>query len=370
MLNHEHRVQKHCVAGPLSPTAQVPTLMLQPSSSLLVDLWRLNRRLTRLPCPVCHADEPVAVLRRDRIFLDVRLSVCHGCGMTYLARGLTGEAAADFYGGIYQRLMRAGGQSAALIGAQRLAAGYRAHVLRHVVGPLDAILDIGTGLGFFLDACRQSGSLAYHGVEPGALQRRYAEEELGLAGHIDGDDLVAGRELPFQPRIVTLFHVLEHLEDPGEILRLVADWLPADGWLVIEVPDLRDWAGLGLQHIHVSHRSYFTLETLGRLLGRHGFTILRSDQEPDGIHPGNLRVFARPGAPAVIHPGVVDADARAAESRRRINAFGLRWGYLRSAIRLLRLAAAQRPSGVTAAPDGSPADRDRAPDSSAPSGRH
>jgi hypothetical protein len=365
--NRAHHVQKLRIAGPLSPTAQVPSVMPQSSSSLLVDLWRLDRRLKPLPCPVCHADEPVAILSRDRNLLDVRLSVCRGCGMTYLARGLSGEAAANFYAGIYQRLMRTDGRSPAQIGAQRLAAGYRAHLLRHVVGPLDAVLDIGTGLGFFLDACRQSGCLAYHGVEPGPLQRRYAEEQLGLAGHIDGDNLVAGRALPFRPRIVTLFHVLEHLEDPGAILKLVAQWLPSDGWLVIEVPDLRDWRGLGLQHIHVSHRSYFTLETLGMLLGRHGFAIERHDHEPDGIHPGNLRVFARPGAHAEPRPTVVDADVRAAHSRRQINAFGLRAGYLRSAIRLLRLAVDEQP-GITAAPDGSPAGRDRAPDSAPPSG--
>lgn len=313
--------------------------MPQPSASLLVDLWRLDRRLRPLPCPICDADEPVEILRRDRYFLDVRLSVCGACGTTYLARGLAGAAADAFYGGIYQRLMRTADRTPALIGTQRLVAGYRAHLLRHAIGPLDEILDIGTGLGFFLDACRQSGSHSYHGIEPGAVQRRYAQEELGLGGHIDGDGLDAGRALPFRPRIVTLFHVLEHLEDPGAMLSLVAGWLPRDGWLVIEVPDLRDWAGLGLKHVHVSHRSYFTLETLAALLARHGFAISRHDQEADGIHPGNLRVFARPGVAGDVRNDGVDAVTLAAESRRRIGAFGLRQGYPRSAIRLLRLAA-------------------------------
>jgi SAM-dependent methyltransferase len=314
---------------------------LPPSFSLLADLWRLNRRLTPLKCPVCHADEPVGILRRDRYFLDVRLSICGVCGATYLARGLAGEAASDFYGGIYQRLMRVGEGGTAQIGAQRLAAGYRAHVLRHAIGPLDGILDIGTGLGFFLDACRQSGSLTYHGIEPGAVQRHYAENELGLGGHVDGEGLDSGRRLPFQPRIITLFHVLEHLEDPGALLSLAAGWLPPDGWLVIEVPDASDWEELGLVHVHVSHRSYFTPATLGALLARHGFAVHRSDCEADGIHPGNLRMFARPGRGENIPEPSGDVAALAADSRRRIAAFGLRWGYPRSAIRLLRLAASR-----------------------------
>jgi SAM-dependent methyltransferase len=338
--------------------------MPQPTPSLLADLRRLNRRLTPLRCPLCGADEPAEILRRDRYFLDVRLSVCGPCGMTYLARGLADEAAALFYGGLYQRLMRTGDGNAALIGAQRLAAGYRAHVLRHVIGPLDEILDIGTGLGFFLDACRQSGSRSYHGIEPGLVQRRYAEVELGLGGHIDGDGLDAERALPFRPRIITLFHVLEHLEDPGSVLSRLADWLAPDGWLVIEVPDVSDWTKLGLQHVHVSHRSYFTPETLAHLLARHGFTAVRQDREEHGIHPGNLRALARPGA--ARHGGTPGADRSglAAESRRQIDAFNIRTGYSRAALRLLRLAAGGRRPGIT--PGGSPADRDKGPDNSAP----
>lgn len=308
-------------------------------SSLLAALWQLNRRLTHLRCPICAADDPAEILRRDRYFLDVRLSVCRGCGMTYLARGLAGEVAASFYGGTYQRLLRTTDRSPTLIGAQRLAAGYRAHMLRHVIGPLDQVLDIGTGLGFFLDACRQSGSQFYHGIEPGAVQRRYAEDELALRRHVDGGGLDTERVLPFRPRIVTLFHVLEHLEDPGSVLSLVAGWLPPDGWLVIEVPDVSDWARLRLQHVHVSHRSYFTPETLGVLLARHGFAIHRQDCEEHGIHPGNLRVFARPVAPGGLRMPAVDAGALAAVSRRRIDACDIRTGYPRAALRLLRLAA-------------------------------
>lgn len=65
--------------------------------------------------------------------------------------------------------------------------------------------------------------------------------------------------LPFAPRLVTLFHVLEHLEAPGRALRHLAQLMDPQGWLVLEVPDIEaDWRAMGLIQIHVSHRSYFT----------------------------------------------------------------------------------------------------------------
>lgn len=232
------------------------------------------------------------------------------------------------------------GWSPAVLGQLRLAAGYRVNAIRNVVGTIDDIVDIGTGHGFFLAACRDAGGRHYHGVEPGPAQRRFAEENLALQGHIHDGDFVLPAVVPFQPAIVTLFHVLEHLDEPGATLDMLARWLPPDGWLVIEVPDLEDWSRLGLQYVHVSHRSYFTSRTLTALLARHGFRVHAVQRELYGIHPTNLRVFARPGPAETATPRPPDAAALREVIRQQLAPWRMTDGYLRSAWRLGKMALA------------------------------
>ncbi|MCS3731083.1 class I SAM-dependent methyltransferase [Bradyrhizobium betae] len=314
--------------------------MRQPAFSLLPDLYRLDRQLQPLPCPVCNACKPLRVLRRDRYLLRVDLSICEDCGAIYLARGLAGDIATRFYADLYPRLMGVGIYSAPVLGQLRLAAGYRVNAIRSVAGVVDDIVDIGAGHGFFLAACRDAGSRNYWGVEPGPLQRRYGEDNLGLRGRIVAGDFGSPAAAPFQPQMVTMFHVLEHLEQPGATLDVIAGWLPRDGWLVIEVPDLEDWSQIGLQYAHVSHRSYFTGATLTALLARHGFRVHAMQRELYGIHPTNLRVFARVGDADPGLPRPPDVVRLRQQIREQMQPWRLTDGYPKSAWRLGKLAIA------------------------------
>lgn len=309
--------------------------MRRPPLSLLIDLYRLDRRLKPLSCPVCAAHRPLRVLARDRYLLNVELSICRDCGAVYLARGLVGETSSRFYNELYQRLMNVRGLSSQQLAQQRLAAGFRVNAIRNVTGAIEDIVDIGAGHGFFVAACRDAGSTRYCGIEPGPLQRRFAEDDLGLRGHIQAGDFTAPTA-PFRPRIVTLFHVLEHLEDPGATLDVIAAWLAPDGWLVIEVPDLQDWSEIGLQYAHVSHRSYFTAASLTALLARHGFRVQETQRELHGIHPTNLRIFARIGAADADAAPPADPTALRATILRQMRPWRLADGYLRSVWRLAR----------------------------------
>jgi len=76
--------------------------------------------------------------------------------------------------------------------------------------------------------------------------------------------------------VVTLFHVLEHLPDPGTALLVVRSLLRAEGVLVAQVPNVdsyqarlfgRRWYGLDVPR----HVVNFTAQSLARLLARCGF---------------------------------------------------------------------------------------------------
>lgn len=308
--------------------------------SLITDLQKLDRCMVELPCPGCGAREPHPIWRRDRYFLAVDLSACRKCGLVYLARGLSGESQSMFYERIYPRLMVQPPPPGA-IWDYRLIAGYRYSEISSVIGGFDAVLDIGAGLGFFLDACRAHGCQQLMGLEPGRPQREHAANVLCFGESVRSEEMSEDTELPFAPRLITLFHVLEHLEDPGRVLRRLAELIDPQGWLVIEVPDIdADWRGLGLQQVHVSHRSYFTEQTLDTLLRRSGFSVQRSVREGYGIYEGNLRVYARLEAqpPAEVPPTSQQLRELTLRIKAQIRPLSLRNGYPRAAVRLLRRA--------------------------------
>lgn len=309
--------------------------------SLLSELLRVDRQMSPLPCPGCGVEDRQRIWRQDRYFLRVDLSICRQCGLVHLARGLSGQAEERFYEHVYPRLMSL---TSANLGSFRLMAGYRLQAIRDVIGMPERVLEVGAGMGFFLDACRAHGVREFFGLEPGAPQHSYLSGTLGLAGQVAHAPLTADSRFPFVPRLAVMFHVLEHLADPGAALRQLASALDPQGWLVIEVPDiLADWRSLGLWQVHVSHRSYFSAASLSALLQRSGFTPWYISREAHGIYPGNLRVFARPtagqAAPAVIEPAPVPLPGVADSIRAQIRPWSLRNGYPRAAVRLLRCAA-------------------------------
>jgi len=150
-------------------------------------------------------------------------------------------------------LARAAAPVLALFDRQRLA------LLRGTVPPPARLLDVGAGHGRFVAAARAAGYDA-RGLEPSA---RSIEDAAVQDGSLDA---------------VTLWHVLEHVEDPGAALARIAGWLRPGGALLVGVPNLasvqaraggRRWFHLDLPR----HRTHFTPAGLHTLLAAHGFAV-------------------------------------------------------------------------------------------------
>jgi SAM-dependent methyltransferase len=140
--------------------------------------------------------------------------------------------------------------------------------------PRGTLLDIGAGRGRFVASARAAGWSA-SGVEPSA---RGVEAARAVYGVELSRTPLAGASGSYDA--VSLWHVLEHLDDPGPALAHVASLLQPGGLLLVGVPNLasaqarlgRDrWFHLDLPR----HRTHFTPAGLRALLERHGFEILR-----------------------------------------------------------------------------------------------
>jgi len=137
--------------------------------------------------------------------------------------------------------------------------------------PPGRLLDIGAGRGRFVAQAHAAGWEAA-GIEPsrrgiaGALAQGIEIEQAGI-----DDATVRDGSLD----AATLWHVLEHLDDPGAALARIAGWLAPGGHLLVGVPNLASvQATLGAgrwYHLDVPrHRTHFTVAGLHALLRRHG----------------------------------------------------------------------------------------------------
>jgi SAM-dependent methyltransferase len=138
-------------------------------------------------------------------------------------------------------------------------------------GPSGRLLDIGAGRGRFVAEARTAGWDA-HGIEPsqrGVDGARALGIELEHGG-ID-DAAVAAGSLD----AATLWHVLEHLDEPGPALARIAAWLRPGGLLLVGVPNLGSVqaraGGAVWYHLDVPrHRTHFTVTGLHALLRASG----------------------------------------------------------------------------------------------------
>ncbi len=134
------------------------------------------------------------------------------------------------------------------------------------------VLDIGCGRADFLLACRERG-WGVAGVEQAESPVMALRDELRI-------DIKSPEQLAEFPSgsfdAVTLWHVLEHMADPREVLRHAHRVLTPGGRLLVEVPNFGSWqARLGGKiwyHLDVPrHLLHFDRGTLDHLLSSCGF---------------------------------------------------------------------------------------------------
>lgn len=139
------------------------------------------------------------------------------------------------------------------------------------------VLDVGCANGSFLKICKRVG-LDVYGTEISENAVEYCKKTLKTQNIFLGD--VNGVRNVKKIDVITLWDVFEHLRKPGEYLEHIYKILNSDGLLVIQTMDIaswsykiskKNWGYFGDQHLF-----YFSKKTLSRLLGKHGFKIVKT----------------------------------------------------------------------------------------------
>lgn len=129
------------------------------------------------------------------------------------------------------------------------------------------LLDIGTGTGDFLLACKQNGwNVA--GVEPNQKAKRQTEYKTGVKVVNDISELKNK-----QYDVITMWHVLEHVSDLREYVTSLKKLLKPNGTLVVAVPNYKShdavyykqfWAAYDVPR-HLWHFSRLSMNKLFKL---------------------------------------------------------------------------------------------------------
>ncbi|MBU2645557.1 class I SAM-dependent methyltransferase [bacterium] len=146
------------------------------------------------------------------------------------------------------------------------------------------LLDVGCGEGAFLGLAQKKG-WQVSGTEISAFAARYASEALNT--DIFCGDLLSAHFKENYFDVVTMWHVLEHVDDPKKYLSEIQRILKPDGLFVLAVPNVNNLVfqivyriirgrslklfTIGEKEIHLYH---FSPVTLKRYLAATGFSCL------------------------------------------------------------------------------------------------
>lgn len=155
-----------------------------------------------------------------------------------------------------------------------------AGIRKHLPTPARSFVDIGCGNGRLLQAMHQLGveKEQCYGLE---LDQGVVDSlcDLGFSAHCqrveDCEQITEG-----SIDLATMFHVIEHVDDPGAVVERVANWLSDEGIFAMETPNVESldarlgrktfWGGYHIPR----HWNLFNPKSITKLLEDHGMEVI------------------------------------------------------------------------------------------------
>jgi len=246
-----------------------------------------------IPCNLCGATDVEVIGTTDRKGRPLRSVICKGCGLAWTDPRPGKEATREFYAEHYRIQYKASPKPKLKhVYREMHRAIQRLRRIEPLLAPGMCLLDIGAGAGFFPYTVQHRG-YTIEGIEPNQGYAAYAMDELRLdikTGFLQDFNFAAGS---FD--IITLNHVLEHLEDPVAALQRLLHWNKPGGFLNIEVPNIEATYHAPGHRFHLAHLYTFNPDNLALLTRKAGYEVHNLQLMPGTVHINLL--LHKPAAP-------------------------------------------------------------------------
>lgn len=232
-------------------------------------------------CPLCSSDRISVLFRCTDHFISHEkfpVAICGTCGFIFTQERPGETEAGKYYESV--EYISHSDSAAGLINklyrvARNLMLRKKVNLVRKMTG-LDegSILDIGSGTGHFPASMKKAGWNA-RGIEINRMAREQSISSFGL-DVIDPSGIRTLESGSFD--CITLWHVLEHFDDPDAYMKEIDRLLKPGGICIIALPNCSSFDALHYGSFWAAwdvprHLWHFTPDTFGRFASKAGFDI-------------------------------------------------------------------------------------------------
>lgn len=257
-------------------------------------------------CPICSStsfDDYIETSDFTTTAESFKVVRCAGCKFLITSPRPTSETISRYYQS-EKYISHTGGRPTLTdriyLAARRLTLNWKYQLLTgfHQEG---SVLDYGCGTGEFLHYLKQK-NWTVRGVEPSDNARQKA------SGLLDQKVAASLADIPTQEfRVITLWHVLEHIHELTETIQALKKLLHKDGTIFIAVPNYesadakrygKHWAAYDVPR----HLWHFSKDTMTQLLNRNDLHVRKIEPMPlDAFYVSMLSEgYKNPGQPKLL----------------------------------------------------------------------
>lgn len=230
-------------------------------------------------CPICSGNTFSSYLTcKDQTVSkkDFRIQKCNGCGFLMTSPRPDDDELGQYY--ISDEYISHTNKSHTLFDkvyqiSRVYALKWKLSILNTYCSSSKKLLDVGCGTGSFINYCaKQKWDVT--GVEPSSIAQNNIPTE--LRSHVK-PDLHHVEQNDFDA--ITLWHVLEHIPNLNDSLKLIESKLKSSGTLFIAVPNPESWDAKKYKDLWAAydvprHLWHFSQKTMNSLMEKHNLKVV------------------------------------------------------------------------------------------------